>query len=107
MTKYHPEIHCRFLKAWKGGKRCRRRGQILKQQPLSQSCCGKLRICEVRGDRQTCARMASLGVLPGAEVDLICEAPGQCLVRINGATMSVDGLVAENIMVTPAQPGEP
>jgi Fe2+ transport system protein FeoA len=47
--------------------------------------------------------MASLGVLPGAEMELLCPAQGrgrrQCMVKINGCTLSLDELTADSIFV--------
>jgi ferrous iron transport protein A len=70
---------------------------------LSQSYCGgRMRICEVQGDRPTCARMAHLGFLPGSELELVCKAGDrECMVRINGSTMSLDAETAKSILVTP------
>ena len=96
---------CRELADW--GKRCQRErccGTPQHPSSLSQSCCGgNLRICGVRGDRQTCARMANLGFLPGREVELLCK-PGadQCMVKINGSTISLDADTAAAILVAPA-----
>ena len=71
--------------------------------PLSKACCnGRVRVCKISGDRKTCARMAHLGLLPGSELELLCPARGrQCMVRINGGTISLDQPVADNILVTP------
>ncbi|MCW5203280.1 ferrous iron transport protein A [Desulfobulbus sp. US2] len=63
-------------------------------------------MCKVSGDRSACGRMASLGVLPGTVLELLCSARGrgrkQCMVRINGGTLSLDALTAQNILVCPA-----
>jgi Fe2+ transport system protein FeoA len=49
--------------------------------------------------------MAALGVLPGAVLELLCPARGrgrkQCMVKINGGTLSLDALTAQNIFVCP------
>jgi Fe2+ transport system protein FeoA len=73
-------------------------------RPLSKSCgCGKVKVCKISGDRKSCARMASLGVLPGSELELLCPSRGrgrrQCMVKVNGGTLSLDELTAENIFV--------
>lgn len=69
--------------------------------PLSENCqAGKIKICKVTGDRKLCARMASLGVLPGEEAELICPQIGsQCLLKIHGGTLSLDQITSNNIIV--------
>ncbi len=69
--------------------------------PLSESCrAGKVRICKVTGDRKLCARMASLGVIPGEEAELICPRAGsQCILKIHGGTLSLDRVTSNNIIV--------
>ncbi len=69
--------------------------------PLSENCqAGKLKICKITGDRKLCARMASLGVLPGAEAELLCPQKGsQCLLKIHGGTLSLDQSTSNNIIV--------
>ncbi len=70
--------------------------------PLSESCrSGRLKICKITGDRKLCARMASLGVYPGEVVELLCPENGsQCLLKLQGATLSLDSNTTRNIMVT-------
>jgi len=100
MTKNHPNTPCR----------CRHRACSLRAKtcpknalPLSQACAhGRVKVCKVRGNRKLCARMAALGVLPGREMELICAGHGhQCMVRIDGGTISLDKLSTDNILVTP------
>ena len=44
--------------------------------------------------------MASLGVLPGQEAELICpQNSSQCLLKIHGGTLSLDKLTSNNIIV--------
>ncbi len=101
MTGNHSDISCHCLHG--NGKDC----QLTKVQcppdarPLSQSCgCGKVKVCKITGDRRECARMASLGVLPGSEMELLCPGRGRrCMVKLNGGTLSLDTLTAENIFV--------
>ncbi|MEN8199175.1 MAG: FeoA family protein [Thermodesulfobacteriota bacterium] len=86
-------------------RKVRKRGQCGhgRQQhgPLSENCRrGKVKICKVTGDRQLCARMASLGVIPGEEAELICPQTGsQCLLKIHGGTLSLDHSTSSNIIV--------
>lgn len=84
-------------------KNCLSEKKCLRQVgPLSdKGKSGKIRICQVTGDRKLCARMASMGVYPGLEADLICpENGGQCLLKIQGSTLSLDRSVSENILVS-------
>ncbi|WP_457574431.1 FeoA family protein [Desulfolithobacter sp.] len=71
--------------------------------PLSRTCCrGKVKVCRITGDRKLCARMASMGLLPGSELELICPGHGHnCMVKIGEGTLSLDMPLAENIYVTP------
>lgn len=105
MTKNHPEIDYCCLQ---DSKHHCRHGIIQDKEeirPLSKACCSsRLKVCKVRGDRRSCARMADLGVLPGSELEVLCASGGhhrQCMVKINGGTISLDGLSAENILVSP------
>ena len=60
-----------------------------------------MRVCKVDGDRKVCARMASMGLYPGVEADIICaENNSQCLIKVNGGTISLDPAISENILVT-------
>jgi len=44
--------------------------------------------------------MASLGVIPGEEAELLCPQNGsQCLLKIHGGTLSLDQLTSSNIIV--------
>jgi len=69
--------------------------------PLSETChAGKLKICKITGDRRQCAKMASLGVIPGKEAELLCPRNGsQCLLKIHGGTLSLDQYTSNNIIV--------
>ena len=98
--------HCRRI-AGEGagnGSGCRRRLQFDGEQPLAQAGCGRrLRVCRIGGGRGICARMASLGIFPGQEVELVCAADeSRCLVRLNGSTVSLGDGAAENILVSAA-----
>ncbi len=70
--------------------------------PLSESCHGgRIKICKITGDRKLCARMASIGVYPGKEAELLCPENGaQCLLKLHGATLSLDKDTSKNIIVT-------
>ena len=72
------------------------------EAPLSQNGhCRKVKVCKVTGDRKICARMASLGLYPGVEADIICSQNGdQCVVKVNGGTISLDSNISDNIYVT-------
>jgi ferrous iron transport protein A len=70
--------------------------------PLSKRArTGRVKVCKVTGDRKICARMASMGLYPGVEADVICSETGStCLLKVNGGTISLDADVSENIFVT-------
>ncbi len=80
-----------------GGNRCALRGA-----PASlKDCKGRVKVCKVNGDRKICARMASMGLYPGVEADIICAEKGsQCLLKVHGGTISLDPAISENILVT-------
>ncbi len=62
---------------------------------------GRVKVCKVNGNRKVCARMASMGVYPGVEADIICAEKGsQCILKVNGGTISLDSDVSNNILVT-------
>ena len=62
---------------------------------------GRVKVCKVTGDRKVCARMASMGVYPGVEADIICSENGSnCILKVKGGTISLDTDVSENIFVT-------
>jgi ferrous iron transport protein A len=62
---------------------------------------GRVKICKVTGDRRLCARMASMGLYPGIEAELICPENGsQCILKIEGGTISLDSSVSDNILVS-------
>ncbi|HDS15267.1 MAG TPA: ferrous iron transport protein A [Proteobacteria bacterium] len=82
---------------------CRRLRFCEGEVPLTQAGCGRrFRVCRIGGDRRVCARMAALGIFPGQEVELVCAADrSRCLVKLNGATVSLGDGAAENIVVSP------
>jgi len=64
--------------------------------------CGRMKICKIEGNRKQCARMASMGVRAGEEIDLICPENGSnCIFKIQGGTISLDNDTSRAIMVTP------
>ncbi len=71
-------------------------------QPLSAAPTGKrFRVAGIKGGRHLCARMAALGIYPGAEMELLCAGCGSpCLIRIRGGTLSLGAGVSEKILVT-------
>jgi ferrous iron transport protein A len=84
-------------------RRCLRTGEgdIKQVMPLSKiGYHGRKRICKITGDRKLCARMASLGFHPGEEVELLCrENDSQCILKIQGGTISLDNTASNNILV--------
>ena len=99
LRRFHKRCNCladKVRNCW-SEKRCRHRVGPLADKDQS----GKIRICQITGDRKLCARMASMGVYPGIEADLICpESGGQCILKIQGSTLSLDRSVSENILVS-------
>jgi len=69
--------------------------------PLSKrSKTGKIKVCKITGNRKICAHMASMGVYPGVEADIICSENGnRCVLKVNGGTISLDSDVSSNIYV--------
>ena len=70
--------------------------------PLSENGqTGRVKVCKVTGDRKICARMASMGVYPGVEADIICSESGsRCILKVHGGTISLDADISANILVT-------
>jgi ferrous iron transport protein A len=70
--------------------------------PLSKRArTGRIKVWKVVGDRKICARMASMGLYPGVEADVICSENGsQCVLKVNGGTISLDSDISENIFVS-------
>lgn len=107
MTKQQSDAPCLLLSDVQTQchrrKRCGNR-MVQEGTPLPETCCNsRLRVCAVNGDRRTCAKMANLGLLPGCELELLCKGGGQqCMIKVNGGTISLDAPTAANILVTPA-----
>ena len=59
--------------------------------PLSKrATTGRVKVCKVTGDRKICARMASMGLYPGVEADVICSEMGrQCLLKVSAIILSL------------------
>jgi ferrous iron transport protein A len=70
--------------------------------PLSKKIkCGVARVCSINGDRKHCARMASLGLYPGNEIELVCPSQGDgCVIKVHGGTISIDKETMENILIS-------
>ena len=99
LRNLHSKCHCfadKVKNCW-GGEKC-----LGQAGPLSnKGQAGRIKICQVTGDRKLCARMASMGVYPGIEAELICPENGsQCILKIQGSTISLDRSVSENILVS-------
>ncbi len=95
----HHGCHClanRVRNCW-GKEKCSESVAPLSQKGRT----GRIRIRKVTGDRRLCARMASMGVYPGIEAEVICPENGsQCILKIEGGTISLDNSVSDNILVT-------
>ena len=98
LREFSKKCHCltKNMKNCGKGKQCSGH-----HGPLSENCrAGKVKICKITGDRKLCARMASLGVLPGEEAELLCSQRGaQCMLKIRGGTLSLDQNISNNIIV--------
>lgn len=75
-------------------------------QPLSAAPTGKrFKVAGIKGGRHLCARMAAMGIYPGAEMELLCAGCGSpCLIKIRGGTLSLGSGVSEKILVTTVGP---
>jgi ferrous iron transport protein A len=72
--------------------------------PLNRACAGKrFRVSGIEGGRQLCARMASMGIYAGVQMEVLCGGCGSpCLVRVgDGTTLSLGAGISDKIMVTP------
>jgi ferrous iron transport protein A len=72
--------------------------------PLAEASPGRrVKVKRISGGRGLCARMAALGIYPGAELELLCAGcDSPCLVRVRGGTLSLGKGVSDKILVTPA-----
>ena len=62
----------------------------------------KLRVKQILSGRGLCGRMASMGIYPGAEIEVVCAGCGcHCLVRVHGGTYSLGSGVSQKIVVCP------
>lgn len=95
-----------------GGWRCRNRKGCCQAHdpgaPAAVPLCeaapgGRFKVMRVVGGRQVCARMAAMGIYPGAEVELLPQSCGTpCLVRVHGGTLSLGAGLTRHIMVSPS-----
>ncbi len=61
----------------------------------------RLKVQTITGERNLCARMASLGIYPGVEMELLCAGCGSpCLVKVHGGTLSLGEGLSDKIIVT-------
>ena len=45
--------------------------------------------------------MASLGLYPGNEIELVCPSQGDgCVIKVHGGTVSIDKETMENILIS-------
>lgn len=100
LKKLHKKCGC-FADKVKG--RCNKLRQCeANVEPLSQKGnTGRFRVCKVTGDRKHCAKMASLGLYPGEEMELICKKNGSnCIIKVHGGNITLDNDTTKNILVT-------
>lgn len=92
-----------MLMCWRGkGSELPRQGSG--EVPL---CCAeagqRVKVTGIEGGRNLCGRMASMGIYPGVEMELLCAGCGcPCLVRVHGGTLSLGAGVSEKIHVREA-----
>lgn len=69
--------------------------------PLSQAPAGRRIVVQrIEGGRNLCARMAALGIYPGAEIEVLCAGCDRpCLVKVHGTTLSLGAGVSNKILV--------
>jgi ferrous iron transport protein A len=61
----------------------------------------RFKVTAIDGGRHLCARMAAMGIYPGAEMELVCAGCGSpCLIRVHGGTLSLGAGVSDKILVT-------
>ena len=91
---------CKKMK--RGHQRSGRELQDCRITPLSKKhTCGVAKVFSVNGDRKQCARMASLGLYPGNEIELLSPSQGDnCIIKVHGGTVSIDRETMENILVS-------
>ena len=79
--------------------RCRPPSDESALMPLCKVGFGKkVKVACVDVERRLCARMAALGIYPGAEMELLCSG----CVRVNGGTLSLGEEISGSIYVTPS-----
>ncbi|HHD57394.1 MAG TPA: ferrous iron transport protein A [Desulfobulbaceae bacterium] len=102
MTKNHPDISCHCHRGKNGHCFLQEQPCPVDARPLSKACRnGRVKVCKIGGSRKICAKMAHLGVMPGTEMELLCPRRGrQCMIKVNGGTLSLDEATADNIFVT-------
>lgn len=96
-----------MLSCWKRKKDCPRKCMKTSESlelPLSDAETGKrFKVCNISGGRSLCGRMASMGIYPGVEMEVVCGGCNcPCIVRVNGGTLSLGAGVSRKIMVTSA-----
>ena len=68
--------------------------------PLAMASCGEgLTVQSVRGGKMRCSRLASMGILPGCELELISKGRGPVIVDVRGSRLAIGQSLALSIMV--------
>jgi ferrous iron transport protein A len=72
--------------------------------PLSDARSGqRCKVAGIEGGRQLCARMATMGIYPGVEMEVVCAGCNcPCMVRVHGCTLSLGVGMSNKILVTSA-----
>lgn len=91
-----------MLGGWRKNRKCACKAACA--TPLCDAPAGKpLRVASIAGERNLCARMASLGIYPGVEMERLCEGCGSpCVIRVHGGTISLSSGISQKILVDEA-----
>lgn len=76
------------------------RPEMMKQQmPLTFLRDGEsARVLKVRGDAETRHHLENLGFISGAEVKVVTQQGGNCIVEVKGAQVAIDKSVASKVL---------
>jgi len=93
-----------MLNGWKLNQRCTCKEMKTAHCTTHALCDAKagklLKVSGITGGRHLCARMASMGIYPGVEMELLCAGCGSpCVIRVHGGTLSLGSGISENILV--------
>ena len=68
--------------------------------PLSAAHPGRpLKVMGLNGGKMLSSRLASLGIIPGSDVSVVCNSGGPVIVEVKGSRLSLGQGMARKIMV--------